>query len=258
MLNHFSGKVALVTGGGRGIGRAVVQQLALGGAAFIGIHYANDQEAAETAVVAVRALGGKAEALPAQFTPDAQKGAEDLWAAFSQAANKYVGGASLDILVNNAGIVHVASLVQTTAAMVKETLAVNLEAPFYLIQAAAPYLAEGGRIINVSSALTRIADAERAMYSASKAAIESLTLSLAAEFGPKGITVNAVAPGVIDTDMNADYLAIPEARQAAERFSVFARLGGADEVANLIRYLASPDSGWTTGQIIDVSGGTHL
>ncbi|MBP6116079.1 MAG: SDR family oxidoreductase [Neisseriaceae bacterium] len=258
MLTRFSGKIALVTGGGRGIGRAVVQQLALGGAAFIGIHYVHNKAAAEEAVLAVRSLGVQAEALQAQFSPDAHKGAENLWHAFSQAVALYVGRVALDILVNNAGLLHVASLSKSTPTIVKDTLAVNLEAPFYLIQAAAPYLVAGGSIINLSSALTRIADPERAFYSASKAAMESLTLSLAAEFGPRRITVNAVAPGVIDTDMNVDYLALPEARRAAASRSVFARVGEAEEVANLIAYLASSENRWTTGQVIDVSGGTQL
>ncbi|MGO2144562.1 MAG: SDR family NAD(P)-dependent oxidoreductase [Serratia bockelmannii] len=137
-------------------------------------------------------------------------------------------------------------------------LSINLASTFFLTQAAAPHIREGGRIINFSSALTRIAAPTRPVYAASKGAINALTLALAAEFGPHNITVNAVAPGVIDTDMNGGWLNEPEARRQAEELSVFSRVGHADDVASLVAFLVSPDSRWTTGQVIDVSRGSRL
>ncbi len=258
MTQLFLDKTALVTGGGRGIGRAITHKLAAGGAAFIGVHYARDQAAAEATVAALRAQGVSAAALGADFSVDAQAGVDSLWHAFSRAVKQHTGAVQLDILVNNAGLLYNAALAHSEVAMVKETLSVNVEAPFFLMKAAAPHLNEGGRIINVSSALTRIADPMRPIYSASKGAINALTLSLAAEFGHKNVTVNAVSPGITDTDMNLDTLNTPEKRAQAARYSVFSRLGTGGDVANLVAYLASQEASWVTGQVIDVSGGTYL
>lgn len=252
------GKVALVTGGSRGIGREIVKQLAQEGARFIGIHYATDKKAADDLVTEVKLLGCKAIALPAQFSSHAESASKILWDAFSQALFDYLGKAKLDILINNAGILHHKTIVESNDEIFQESFSINVAAPFFLIKNADPYLSDSGRIINLSSALTRIADPTKPIYSASKAAINSLTLTLAAHYGPRGITVNAVAPGVIDTDMNISQLDQPEKRKIAERYSLFSRIGSPKDVANLIIYLASNESAWTTGQIIDVSGGTHL
>lgn len=254
----LAGKVALVTGGSRGIGRAIVERLAAEGATFIGVQYANHPEAAAEVVEKSHALGSHAVALHAAFSPDAKAASQALWNAFSAAATAHLGHSKLDILVNCAGIAPLATLGDTTEAIYAQVLAINLTAPFFLIQAAGPHIGSGGRIINLSSSLTRIAMPSRAIYAASKGAINTLTLTLAAEYGPRGITVNAVAPGVINTDMNSGWLNQAQERARAQAMSVFGRIGQVNDVADLVAFLASDDSRWTTGQVIDVSGGAAL
>lgn len=255
---RLSGKVALVTGGSRGIGRAIVERLAAEGAAFIGVHYGTQAQAANEVVSQVEKLGAQAVALHADFRKEGHAAGWALWRAFCVAAKEQTGQEKVDILVNCAGVAPLATLDATTEALYNQVLSINLAATFFLTQAAAPHIREGGRIINFSSALTRIAAPTRPVYAASKGAINALTLALAAEFGPRGITVNAVAPGVIDTDMNSGWLNDPEARRQAEALSVFSRIGSADDVAGLVAFLASHDGRWTTGQVIDVSGGAML
>ncbi|MHA7848997.1 SDR family NAD(P)-dependent oxidoreductase [Serratia sp. D1N4] len=254
----LSGKVALVTGGSRGIGRAIVERLAAEGAEFIGVHYGTHRQAADRVVNCVEKLGSRAIALHADFRNEGHAASWGLWRAFSAAAKEHTGEEKVDILVNCAGVAPLATLDDTTEALYNEVLSINLASTFFLTQAASPHIREGGRIINFSSALTRIAAPTRPVYAASKGAINALTLALAAEFGPRGITVNAVAPGVIDTDMNGDWLNEPEARRQAEALSIFSKIGSADDVAGLVAFLASHDGRWTTGQVIDVSGGSML
>jgi 3-oxoacyl-[acyl-carrier protein] reductase len=262
MTNHsekpFTGKTALVTGGSRGIGRAIVERLAVGGASFIGVHFGHQSLAADEVVLGAQALGASAVALQADFGTSGRNASYALWQAFSEAAQECVGHSKLDILVNCAGVAPLTTLADTTDELYRAVLSINLDATFFLIQAAAPHIRDGGRIINLSSALTRIAAPTRAIYAASKGAINALTLALAAEYGPRGITVNAVAPGVIDTDMNSGWLNDSGARRQAEGLSVFSRVGRADDVAGLVAFLASEDGRWTTGQVIDVSGGSML
>ncbi|MGC8384285.1 SDR family NAD(P)-dependent oxidoreductase [Pseudomonas aeruginosa] len=254
----LAGKTALVTGGSRGIGRAIVERLAADGAGFIGVHYANHPDAAAEVVNAANVLGAHAVALHTEFTPDGRGASQALWSEYARTATEKLGTAELDILVNCAGVAPLATLKDTKVPLYDEVLSINLTAPFFLIQAASPYIRRGGRIINLSSALTRIAAPSRAIYAASKGAINTLTLALAAEYGARGITVNAVAPGVIDTDMNSGWLNHAQERAQAESMSVLARVGQRDDVADVVAFLASDDSRWITGQIIDVSGGTAL
>ncbi|MEN4216777.1 MULTISPECIES: SDR family NAD(P)-dependent oxidoreductase [Serratia] len=255
---RLKGKVTLVTGGSRGIGRAIVERLAAEGVNFIGVHYGTQPLAADQVVNRVEELGAQAVALHADFRAGGQGVGWELWGAFSDVAKKHTGHDGVDILVNCAGIAPLAPLSATTEALYDEVLSINLASTFFLTQAAAPHIREGGRIINFSSALTRIAAPTRPVYAASKGAINALTLALAAEFGPHNITVNGVAPGVIDTDMNGGWLNEPEARRQAEELSVFSRVGHADDVASLVAFLVSPDSRWAKGQVIDVSGGSRL
>ncbi|HGW5374923.1 TPA: SDR family NAD(P)-dependent oxidoreductase [Pseudomonas aeruginosa] len=252
------GKTVLVTGGSRGIGKAIVERLAEEGAAFIGVHYGSQSLAAKQVVDRVKKSGAHAVALHADFGMDGQSAARGLWNTFLKAAIEHTGEGKLDILVNCAGVAPLAKLEETSEALYNEVMSVNLASTFFLTQAASPHIREGGRVINFSSALTRIAAPTRPAYAASKGAINALTLALAADLGKRGITVNAVAPGVIDTDMNGGWLNEPEARRQAEALSVFSRVGSADDVAGLVAFLASQDGRWTTGQIIDVSGGSML
>jgi len=255
---ELAGKTALVTGGSRGIGRAIVLRLAAKGVAYIGVHFSNDQEAANETIKMAQKLGTRAVAIQSDFAPDGHAGAQKLWHTFERQLQHDIHHSGLDILVNCAGIAPLVSLPETSIELYQETMSINLAATLFLIQAAESHMRNGGRIINLSSALTRIADPNRALYAASKGAINALTLALAPLFGAKNITVNAIAPGVIDTDMNKDWLHDTQAHSQAADLSVFSRLGHPYDVADVVTFLASDDSRWITGQIIDVSGGSAL
>jgi 3-oxoacyl-[acyl-carrier protein] reductase len=257
MSGRLSNKVALITGSSRGIGRAAALAFAREGASLLGVHYASNVEAARATVREIEALGAKAIAIGA----DLRKGklaADSIWDQFRAAAIAETGQAQLDILVNNAGIAPALPLAQTSEAVFDEIMTINVKAPFFLIQVVADHIRDNGRIINISTGFTRVAAPTHPAYAASKGALETLTLALAPEFGPRGITVNAVMPGVTETDMNAQWLAVPEARAGAEAMSVFSRLGHADDVADVIAFLASNEARWTTGQAIDATGGARL
>ena len=257
MSGKLSNKLALVTGGSRGIGRAAALAFAGEGAALIGVHYAGNTDAAEATIREIEALGSRGVAIRADLRQGKQA-AESIWEQFKEAAAAATGEPRLDILVNNAGIAPALPLAQTSEPAFDELMTINFKAPFFLIQVVADHIRDNGRIINVSTGFTRVAAPSHPAYAASKGALETLTLALAPAFGSRGITVNAVMPGVTDTDMNAEWLAVPEARAGAEAMSVFSRLGRPDDVADVIAFLASNEARWTTGQIIDATGGTRL
>lgn len=249
--------MALITGSSRGIGRATALAFAREGAAFIGVHYASNADAAKVTVKEIEALGGKAVAIGADLR-EGKAAADRIWGLFKTAAVAQTGAHRLDILVNNAGIAPALSLGQTSESVFDEVMAINLKAPFFLIQAVAEHMSDNGRIINISTGFTRVAAPTHPAYAASKGAIETLTLALAPEFGPRGITVNTVMPGVTDTDMNAPWMAIPEARAGAEAMSVFSRVGQPGDVADVIAFIASSEARWITGAVIDATGGARL
>ena len=211
----------------------------------------------DTANMIAEALGVKAVGVKADLR-EGKAAAESLWAQFAEAARAETGSAALDILVNNAGIAPALPLKQTDEAVFDAVMAINYKAPFFLIQAAADHIRDNGRIINVSTGFTRIAAPTHPAYAASKGALETLTLALAPEFATRGITVNAVLPGVTETDMNAEWLASPDARAGAEALSVFSRVGKPEDVADVIAFLASNEARWTTGQMIDATGGARI
>jgi 3-oxoacyl-[acyl-carrier protein] reductase len=245
----LTGRIALVTGGSRSIGRAIALALAARGAR-VAVHYARDAAAAEATVGAIRAAGGSAFALQAELADPAAIVA--MFEAFDREAN------GLDILVNNAGIASQAATADTAEAEFDRLFAVNVKGVWLTTQHALKRLRDGGRIINLSSGLTRAAMPNIAAYSATKGAVDTLTLHWAAEFGPRGITVNAVAPGAIDTDMNAGWLKEEAARGWVASTQALARIGTAEDVAGVVAFLASPEGGWVTGQVIDASGGWKL
>jgi 3-oxoacyl-[acyl-carrier protein] reductase len=257
MSGKLSSKVALITGASRGIGRAAALAFATQGAAFIGVHYGSNADAAQATVRDIEALGTKAVAIHADLR-SGKDATDSIREQFEAAAIAATGEAWLDILVNNAGVAPAVSLAQTSESVFDEVMTTNLKAPFFLIQAVADRIRDNGRIINISTGFTRVAAPTHAAYAASKGAIETLTLALAPEFGPRGITVNTVMPGVTETDMNAGWLAIPEARAGAEAMSVFSRVGRPADVADVIAFLASHEARWTTGQVIDATGGARL
>jgi len=250
---RLKNKIALVTGSSRGIGRATALAFAKEGAAFIGVHYTSNADAARATVGELEALGARAVAIQADLRTG--KAAADRIRDQLRAAT---GSPWLDILVNNAGVAPAVSLNETGEAIFDEVMAINFRTPFFLIQALADHIRDHGRIINVSTGFTRIAAPSHPAYAASKGALETLTLALAPAFGPRGITVNAVMPGVTATDMNADWLALPEARAGAEALSVFARVGQTADVADVITFVASNEARWMTGQVLDATGGARL
>ncbi|MGK5631454.1 SDR family oxidoreductase [Streptomyces sp. URMC 123] len=247
-MARLTGRTALVTGGSRGIGRAVVRRLAAEGAR-VGVHYASNEAAAKETVATVEAAGGSAFAIRAELGVPGD--ADALWQAFDAHAD------GLDILVNNAGIAGPGLIHEVTEEDYDRVFAVNAKAPFFIIQKGLDRLRDGGRIVNISSGVTKVAFPGMTSYAASKGALEVLTLTLAQTLGSRGITVNAVSPGTIETDIHP-WMADPAAKAHAASFSVFDRVGQPDDVADVVAFLASPDARWVTGQNIDASGGSGL
>lgn len=245
-------KFALVTGGSRGIGRAIVERLAHDGAHVV-LTYARDEAAAAEVVARVEKDGGRADAIRAEFGHHGDAAA--LWDRFDEAT----GHAGVDVVVNNAGIGRSSDLAVLTETEFDEVFAVNVRAPLFVVQHALPRLRDGGRIINVSSGAARLAMPEILAYSATKGALDTLTLNLAKLLGPRGITVNSVAPGIVDTDVNAGWLRGNEEAQAyAASVSALGRVGQPEDIADVVAFLASTDARWVTGRVIDATGGSGL
>lgn len=242
----LSGKVALVTGGSRGIGRACAFALGEAGAA-VAVGYSAGHDAAEEVVARLTEGGGRALALQADLADPA--------AAAALMEGAVAGLGAVDIVVNNAGITRDNLAVRITDADWEAVLAVDLSAAFRICRAALrPMLRRReGRIINISSVAGVIGNPGQANYSAAKAGLIGLTKSLCREVGSRGITVNAVAPGFIDTDMTAS---LPGDVVAAATAAIpLQRLGTAEEVAAAIRFLALPEAAYITGHVLHVDGG---
>lgn len=257
MSLNLKNKVVLITGGSRGIGKATALALAKRGAALIGVHYGNNATAAQKTVEEIEALGSKAVVVKGDLS-QGEAEIESIVEQFNSAVLQITGESGIDILVNNAGIAPAIPLEDTTVSQFDEIMNVNFKAPFFLIQKLSNHLRDNGRIINVSTGFTRVAAPTHPAYAASKGAIETLTLALAPTFGARGITVNAIMPGVTETDMNTEWINIPEARSQAEGLSVFSRIGQTSDVADVIAFIASDEARWVTGQVVDATGGAHL
>ncbi|GAA1220377.1 SDR family oxidoreductase [Kitasatospora nipponensis] len=253
-MSRLSGRTALVTGASRGIGRGIALRLGREGA-LVAVHYGSNETAAKETVADILAAGGRAFAVHAELGVPGDAAA--LWAAFDRAIEAYGERPGLDILVNNAGIALHGEIGTVTEADYDRLFAVNVRAPFFVVQQGLERLRDGGRVINVSSGVTRIALPVLSAYAMTKGALDTMTLTLAQQLGARGITVNAVAPGIIDTDMNS-HLADPEQRAQAASLAVLGRVGEPADVAGLVAFVASDDAGWVTGQILDATGGSHL
>ncbi|GAA4204908.1 SDR family oxidoreductase [Streptosporangium oxazolinicum] len=239
-----------MTGASRGIGRAIALRLGREGIR-VAVHYARDGKAAEEVVAAITEAGGAA------FPIRAELGVEGDVDTLFAALEKEVEG--FDILVNNVGITALGGILDVTPEVYDRAFAVNVRAPFFIIQRALPLLRDGGRIVTITSGVTRIAFPEGVAYAATKGALEVLGRTLAQELGPRGITVNSVAPGIIDTDVNAGWLrGNPEAERLAAGRAALARVGAPEDVADVVAFVVSDDARWVTGTTLDATGGSAL
>jgi len=254
-MSKLEGKIALITGASRGIGRGIALRLAREGA-IVAVHYGQREKEAARVVDEILQHGGFAFTIGANLTT--QDGIRDLYTTFDEELQKRTGENQFDILVNNAGIGQILTLEEATEESVDEVLNINVKAPLFVTQHALSRLRDGGRIINISSLVTRAASPSVFTYSVSKGAINTFTLALARQLGSRNITVNAILPGIINTEMNAGTLQNPDGQKYAAGLSVFNRWGEPDDVADIAAFLASEESRWITGQLIDASGGSHL
>lgn len=244
---RLTARRALVTGGSRGIGAQIVRHLAADGAA-VAFTYRVEGERAERVAADVKAHGGTAIAIQADSARH-----EDVGHAMEQALSQ-LGG--LDILVNNAGIAHVCPVESFPLEQYDRMMAVNVRAAFLAVRAAVPHLSAGGRIITIGSVnADRVPIPGLSVYSATKAAVAGLTRGLARELGPRGITVNLVQPGPIDTDMNPKD---GEFASSAMSFIALGRYGQPRDVAAVVSFLASKEAEFVTGAVWNVDGGSTV
>ena len=244
MTKKLAGKVALITGGSRGIGAAIARRLARDGAA-VAITYASAQQKADEVVRAIESAGGRAMAIRAD--------SGDAGAVKNAVAETVRTLGRLDVLVNNAGIAVVAPLDQFSLDDFDRMVAVNVRAVFVAVQEASRHMSEGGRIITIGSVnADRIPFPGGGVYAMTKAAVAGLTRGLARDLGPRGITINNVQPGPIDTDMNPADGPLAEAMKG---WTALARYGRGEEIADMVAYLAGPEAGFVTGASLTIDGG---
>ena len=250
MIKKLAGKGVLVTGGSRGIGAAIAGRLAAEGARII-VNFHISRREAEQVVAEIGACGGRAQAVGADIA-DMQQ----MQALVNNAAARLAeAGGRLDVLVNNAGIAEPAELEAIDEAHFDRQFATNVKSVLFGSQAVARVFGDqGGSIINISSINARAPGPGYAIYSATKAAVEAITVALARELGPLGVRVNAVAPGTTLTDMTRRVLTAPLEAAVVNR-TALRRLGAPDDIAKVVAFLASDDAAWITGEVITASGG---
>jgi 3-oxoacyl-[acyl-carrier protein] reductase len=244
-----AGRVAIVTGASRGIGRAIAERLARDGVTVV-VNYARSRVEAAAVVDAITAAGGRAVAVAADVGRVA-----DVERLFRETRERL---GRVDILVNNAAVAIRGSFADTTEAEFDHVFAVNARGPFFAMREAARTLPDGGRVINISSGATTVGFPFQGVYCASKAALEQMTLVLANELGPRGITVNAILVGPTKTEMLDRLVAeAPQFETMVVARTPMGRLGTPAEIADVVGFLASADARWVTGQSIRVDGGAR-
>jgi NAD(P)-dependent dehydrogenase (short-subunit alcohol dehydrogenase family) len=252
----LQGKTALVTGASRGIGRATASALAEAGAHVL-VHYGRSAQDAESLVAVIHAKGGRADAIKVDLgTPDG--------ATLLAREVRSIVGERLDVLVSNAGISKAATIKDHTVEDFDNLFATNVRSPFFLVQQLLPVLGEGSNIIVISSIGARAVVGKPGLdnpsilaYASTKGALETLVKNWAAILGPRGIRVNAVAPGVIDTDMS-NFTKTEAGREATLGMQALKRIGKPEDVADVVAFLASDAARWITGASIPVDGGSKL
>ncbi len=242
----LAGRVAIVTGASRGIGAAVARRLARDGTAVV-IGYARNAQAAQCVASAIKKEGGEAVTIQADMGEPAQ-----IESLAAQAVERF---GRLDILVNNAAVSDFGPLEAMDAAFYERMFSINVRGPLLAMRAASPHFGrQGGRIVNISSSITRSPTAQWGVYASSKAALEALTACVAQELGPRNITVNAVAPGVTQTDMLQSVIPA-DAQQMMAQNTALGRLGQPDDIADVVAFLCSHEARWITGQTLIANGG---
>ena len=246
-MSKLKNKVALVTGASKGIGAGIARQLAADGAKVV-VNYLSGKNGADEVVADIEAAGGNALAVCADVTKKAEVD------ALVKAAIDTFG--QLDIVVNNSGIYQFAKIEETTEELYRKQFDINVLGPLLVAGAAVRYLGVGGSIINISSFVTRVAPAESSIYSGTKGAVDAITGVLSRELGSRGIRVNAVNPGMIETEGTHATGAMGSNFQAwNESQTPLGRIGQVQDIAPIVSYLASDDARWVTGEIILGSGG---
>jgi len=247
----LEGKTALVSGGTRGIGQSIAERLAQAGAT-VALNYASNRDAAEAAVARIEAAGGRAFAIQAKLGTFAQ--AEQL----AGELRDRLGGTGLDILVNNIGGDGYGFLHEVDETHYDHVMNINLRGAFFLTKALYHNINNNGRVINISSAGSRLTDPSFIVYTMAKAALEAFTRVLAQDLGGRGITVNSVAPGFTAGETNAEVMEDPETANQVIEATALRRFGQPEEIADIVYGLASPLGRWVTAQNIDASGGFKL
>lgn len=248
-MKQLNGKTALITGASRGIGRASALALAKDGAKVL-VHYGSAETEADAVVAEIRAAGGHAQKIGADLRQ------ADGPHILARQAREIVGG-RLDILVANAGISSAASIEDTTVEDFDNLFAVNVRAPYFLVQQLLPVLGEGSSVVLLSSLAAHAVVGSLAAYAATKGAVDTLVKHFALELGKRGIRVNAVAPGVVATDMS-NFTKTDAGRELALGMQALKRIATPEDIAGAVAFLASDNARWVTGDTLRVDGGSKL
>ncbi|MBC7807674.1 MAG: SDR family oxidoreductase [Akkermansiaceae bacterium] len=253
-MGILNNKTALVTGASRGLGRAIALRFAAEGA-LVAVHYGKSEAEANAVVSEIEAAGGKAFMLQADIA--SVPSIEALFSRLDAELTQRTGSNQFDILINNAGVAEMVPFEETTEAQFDHHFNINVKGMFFTTQKALPRLRDNGRIINISSTVATRAFPNVTAYASTKGAVNTFSLHIAALAAARGITVNTLSPGAIDTDMNP-WLKNAEGQQMVLGMQALKRVGQATDISNAALLLASDDSAWITANIIDANGGTKL